>query len=122
VICRIGASWVRLHVLDAHKTAKLHLIVLWEPMLPGDTRGEIPKALFDDPRATSFWDPHEISGTWFANHPLGGLGGAGPVWDAYYAFPATTHWGSSLRNTVATGSDIIGNTRALQRAFIPLLS
>jgi hypothetical protein len=97
------------------------MIVLWEPMYPGDTRSKIPTRLFADPRVTSFWDPDEISGNWFAAHPLGGLGGGGIVWDAYYAFPAGAKWRRALSAPVAAGSDIIGSTDGLRTSFIPLL-
>jgi hypothetical protein len=97
------------------------MFVLWEPMFPGDARSKIPVSLFDDRRVTSFWDPTEISGTWFGERPLGGLEG-GIVWDAYYAFGARSHWGAGApTQLVAAGSNIIGNTDALQRAFVPLL-
>ena len=99
------------------------MIILWEPMYPGDARGKIPTALFDDRRVTSFWDPHELSGTWFGRHAhaLNGFDG-GIVWDAYYAFAANAHWGGGAPDRlVASGSDIIGNTAALERSFVPLL-
>ena len=97
------------------------MIVLWEPMFPGDARTKIPTEFFDDTRVTSFWDPHEISGRWFGDRPLGGLQG-GIVWDAYYAFAPSAHWGTAApTHLVAAGSDIIGNTDALQHAFLPLL-
>ena len=97
------------------------MIVLWEPMYPGDAREKIPTAFFTDPRVTSFWDPTEISGRWFGDRPLGGLGG-GIVWDAYYAFAPSSHWGSGApTHLVAAGSDIIGSTNALEHSFAPLL-
>ena len=51
------------------------MIVLWEPMFPGDARAKIPTAYFTDPRVTSFWDPTEISGRWSGSRSLGGLEG-----------------------------------------------
>lgn len=100
------------------------MIVLWEPMYPGDARGEIPTGFFaGDPRVSSYWDPHEISGSWLADHPFAGLGGGGIVWDAYYAFRAGARWpaGGIVPGAVAAGSDIIGSTDGLQRSFVPLL-
>lgn len=99
------------------------MIVLWEPMYPGDTRAKIPTRLFADPRVANYWDPHEISGTWLANHPFAGLGGGGIVWDAYYAFPVGSRWPADAipNHAVAAGSDIIGSTDGLQHSFAPLL-
>ena len=96
------------------------MIVLWEPMYPGDARAKIPTVFFADRRVTSFWDPKEISGRWFGDHSLGGLQGI--VWDAYYAFAPSAHWGTGVpTHRVASGSDIIGNTTGLQQSFVPLL-
>jgi hypothetical protein len=97
------------------------MIVLWEPMYPGDARNKIPSAFFADPRVKSFWDPTEISGRWFGDHSFGGLQGI--VWDAYYAFAPSAHWGTGVpSHLVAVGSDIIGSTNGLQHSFVPLLS
>jgi hypothetical protein len=97
------------------------MIVLWEPMYPGDARGEIPTGFFADPRVRSFWDPTEISGRWFGNQGVGGLGGI--VWDAYYAFAPSAHWGTGKPgDLLASGSTIIGNTDPLTHSFISRLS
>jgi hypothetical protein len=97
------------------------MIVLWEPMYPGDARSEIPTNLFTDARVTSLWDPTEISGNWFGNTTLGGLGGR-IVWDAYYAFGPSSRWGTSAPDhLIAAGSDIISSTDALSRSFVPML-
>jgi hypothetical protein len=96
------------------------MIVLWEPMYPGDARSNIPTGLFVDPRVTTFWDPTEISGRWFGARSLGGLQGI--VWDAYYAFAPASRWGPAPpTRLVAAGSDIIGSTDGLEHAFVPLL-
>lgn len=94
-------------------------------MLYGDSRSAIDRTILDDPRVTSLWDPREISGTWFANNAIAGLGGGGGsvVWDAYYAFQASASWRQpEPSGAVAAGSDIIGTTDALARRFIPLLA
>jgi hypothetical protein len=95
------------------------VLVLWEPMYPGDARDQIDTSLFDDPRVTSFWDPHEISGRWFGDHRLGDLEGI--VWDAYYAFAPETRWQRLPNHLVATGAPIIGGVDGLQRNFVPRL-
>jgi hypothetical protein len=94
--------------------------VLWEPEYPGDARSKIPTAMFDDPRVTTFWDPTGISGRWFGSHPVGDLAG-GLIWDAFYAFPASTSWAELRDRVVATGAPVIGGTDALSRTFVPLL-
>jgi hypothetical protein len=99
----------------------LSVLVIWEPMYPGDSRGAIDARLFADRRVTSFWDPDEISGKWFGNHRVGEIEG-GIVWDAYYAFEPSTHWRARPNQVVATGAPIIGGVDTLQHRFVPLLT
>src|SRR3954451_20404727 len=115
----IGASWVRQHILLDHPAARFRMIVLWEPMYPGDERSKIPARMFDDPRVTSFWDPREISGTWFGERGLAGLRGV--VWDAYYVFGPAARWDAAPGRLLSAGSPIIGSVDALQRTLVPLL-
>jgi hypothetical protein len=117
----VGASWVREHILDAHQAAALHVVVVWEPMYPGDARNDaVENAVFDDPRVTSFWDPREVSGKWFGERAAGGSDGL-IVWDAYYAFAPSARWSDRPSGVVAAGAPIIGGVDALQRDFLPLL-
>jgi hypothetical protein len=89
-------------------------------MYPGDSRGAINARLFDDPRVTTFWDPHEISGRWLGSRAIGGLDDE-IVWDAFYAFAPATRWSDRPDHLIATGAPIIGGVDALERAFLPLL-
>jgi hypothetical protein len=114
----VGASWVREHILDAHQKARLHVIVVWEPMYPGDTRQDaVDNEVFDDPRVTSFWDPTEISGKWIGQRD----GDGSIVWDAFFAYKPSAQWPGRPAEIVAAGAPIIGNVEALQREFVPLL-
>jgi hypothetical protein len=97
------------------------VIAIWLPMLGGDSRSAWDSHVLDDPRVVSFWDGDRIAGTWFADRQLGGLGGPGIVWDAYYAFSKTATWKERPTQLVAADSDIIDHTTALEREFIPLL-
>jgi len=94
--------------------------VIWEPTYAGDSRAQVDAELFDDPRVTTFWDPHEVSGRWFADH-MGNRVPGGIVWDAYYAFAPATRWGQRPDHVVASGAPIIGGVDDLERAFIPVL-
>jgi hypothetical protein len=98
------------------------VFAIWLPMLAGDDAGAIDRRMFDDPRVTSFWDPHRIVGNWFGQHSVGGLGGEGfTVWDAFYGFRGSARWAAAPTGVVAAGSDIIGNTGRLEHEFVPLL-
>jgi hypothetical protein len=92
------------------------MLVIWEPMYPGDARAKVDPRLFRDPRVTSFWDPEEVSGRWFGDHRLGGIPGV--VWDAYYAFGPAARWDRLAGTLVATGAPIIGATPRLQQNFV----
>ena len=89
-------------------------------MYPGDSRGAVDASLFADPRVTTFWDPHEISGRWLGRRRIGGLD-EGIVWDAFYAFAPATRWSDRPDHLIATGAPIIGGVDALERVFLPLL-
>jgi hypothetical protein len=117
----VGASWVRQHIINARRTATFHLIVVWEPMYPGDTRDDAVKdPVFHDPRVTSFWDPHEISGRWFGKRAQSGSEGL-VVWDAFFAFGRSAKWTDPPAGIVAAGAPIIGGVDRLQHDFLPLL-
>ena len=117
----MGASWVRQHILDAHRNASLRVVVVWEPMYPGDTRADaVDDRVFADPRVTSFWDPHEISGRWLGRRAADAAQGA-IVWDAFLAFGPAARWSDPPRRVVAAGAPIIGGVDKLQRDFVPLL-
>ncbi len=78
--------------------------------------------MLNDPRVKEFWDGHRITGKWFADKQLGGLGGPGTiVWDAYYAFPSSSTWRNEPSGMLAAGSDIIDNVSTLDHNLIPLL-
>jgi hypothetical protein len=96
----------------------MHVLVVWEPMYPGDTRQDaVDNQVFDDPRATSFWDPTEISGKWFGQRE----GDGSIVWDAFFAYKPSARWPGKRAEIVAAGAPIIGNVEALQRKFVPML-
>ena len=73
-------------VLEQNPSARLRVYVVWLPMRVHDARSEIDTSLIDDRRARHYWDEERVSGTWFAEADLGGLGYAGIVWDAYFLF------------------------------------
>ena len=92
-------------------------------MLAGDSRGTWDAHVLDDPRVISLWDLSRLAGRWFADHSIGGLGVPGDiVWDAYLAFGQELQLAQRTSGVLAAGSDIIDNTRGLERHLIPLLT
>jgi len=96
------------------------MVVIWEPMYPGDSRSSVNAGLFADQRVTMFWDPTEISGRWLGAHRIGNIEG-GIVWDAFYAFAPATRWRDQPDHVVASGGPIIGAVGDLPDHFLPLL-
>jgi len=122
-VCRLGASWARQHILEAHKGAKVTVYAIWMPMLAGDARSEWDANVLDDPRVVNLWDAHRFAGLWFAEHGTGGLGDPSfPVWDAYFAFSGSAKWDAEPAPLIAAGSSIIDNVSGLERGFMPLLA
>jgi hypothetical protein len=98
------------------------VFAIWLPMLAGDTRSARDSNVLNDPRVVEFWDGNRTAGKWFADKQLGGLGAPGDiVWDAYYAFPASSTWTNAPSGVLAVGSDIIDNVSGLENSFLPVL-
>jgi hypothetical protein len=88
-------------------------------MYPGDARAKVPKTLFADPRVTSFWDPHELSGAWFGRLRIGGLEGV--VWDAFYMFGGSARWDRLPAEVLAAGGPVMAGVGTLDAKLTPLL-
>jgi hypothetical protein len=100
----------------------VQVLVVWLPMLAGDSRSAWDSHVLDDPRVIEFWDGDRIAGRWFADRAVGGIGGLGSIdWDVYWAFPGSSTWKARPGGLLAAGSDIIDNVSGLDRHFIPLL-
>jgi hypothetical protein len=57
-----------------------------------DERDEIDASILADPRVTQYWDGEGITGTYFAETDLGGLGYPGFVYDVFYVFGPGATW------------------------------
>jgi hypothetical protein len=108
-------------VLERYPNANLRVYVVWMPMLVTDSRGAWSSKLLADPRVRHYWDGERKFGTFLARENAGGLGYAGVVWDAYFLFGPDALWLSMPAPVMASGSDVIDHTAALQRALPRLL-
>lgn len=82
-------------MLETVADEQLRVYVVWEPMLPGDSKQVAGKAteLVPDPRVTHFWiGSREVAKAFMK--PLG-LKNT-PAWDVYLAYPAKTAWGDDI--------------------------
>ena len=55
---------------------------------------------------TQYWDGEGITGTYFAETDLGGLGYSGFVYDVYYVFGADAAWGRGPAPLAASGAPV----------------
>ena len=98
------------------KQPDVRVYVVWLPMLSTDSRGEWRASVL--PRAAAqFWDGNRVVGRFLAEQDLGGLGSAGVVWDAWFAFSPQATWNERPTGLVAAGSPVITSTAELERAL-----
>ena len=83
---------MREHVLDAVASDDLRVYAVWLNQRVTDERGAIDQAILDDPRVRQYWDSEGITGTYFADNDLGGLGASGFVYDVFYVFDGDAAW------------------------------
>jgi hypothetical protein len=56
---------------------------------------------------TQYWDPQGITGTYFAETDLGGLGYSGFVYDVYYVFGGDATWAEQPAPLAGSGSPVL---------------
>jgi len=64
-----------------------------------------------------YWDGDGITGTYFAENDLGGLGFAGFVYDVFYVFGPTARWNDSPAPLVASGAPVRSEGETLVQAL-----
>ena len=72
-----------------------------------DERDEIDESILADPRVTQYWDDEGITGTYFAETALGGLGYPGFVYDVYYVFGPAATWDPEPRPLAGAGAPVV---------------
>jgi hypothetical protein len=70
----------------------VEFFVVWLNQRVTDARETIDATIMEDPRVTQYWDGDGITGTYFADADLGGLGYSGFVYDVYYVFGPDASW------------------------------
>ena len=56
---------------------------------------------------TQYWDPEGVTGTYFAEADLGGLGYSGFVYDVYYVFGSDAAWADTPAPLADAGSPVL---------------
>ena len=83
---------MRENILDKETSKDLRIYAVWLNQRSTDGRDEIDESILADPRVTQYWDGEGITGTYFAETDLGGLGYSGFVYDVYYVFGSDAAW------------------------------
>jgi hypothetical protein len=78
-----------------------------------DAADEIDATILDDQRVKQYWDGEGITGTYFAEADLGGLGYSGFVYDVYYVFGPEAEWADSPNRPVGARVPVISHVEQL---------
>jgi hypothetical protein len=105
---------VRSNILEKYPSSTVRVYVVWFDMMPGDSRNLVDRKVFNDRRATNFYDAGRVVGSWFAQRS-GDSGGI--VWDAYFLYGRDAAWSSTPGPLISSGGDVIGAGADLAAAF-----
>ena len=64
-----------------------------------------------------YWDGEGITGTYFAEADLGGLGYSGFVYDVYYVFGPTATWANEPEPLAGSGGPVVSEGGELLAAL-----
>ena len=98
---------MRENILDKETSKTFRLYVVWLNQRSTDARDEIDEETLADPRVTQYWDGEGITGTYFAQNDLGGLGYSGFVYDVYYVFGADATWADEPAPLAGSGGPVL---------------
>ena len=72
-----------------------------------DAADEIDATILDDYRVKQYWDGEGITGTYFAEADVGGLGYSGFAYDVYYVFGPEAEWADNPERPVGARVPVI---------------
>jgi len=98
---------VRENILDAERSQDLRVYAVWLNQRVTDERDAIDESILDDPRVNQYWDGEGITGTYFADNDLGGLGASGFVYDVYYVFGPDAAWQDDPAPLAGSGGPVL---------------
>ena len=100
-------------MLAAEASGDLQFYVVWLKQRSTDARDTIDATLLEDPRVKQYWDGEGITGTYFAEADLGGLGYSGFVYDVYYVFGPDATWADAPGPVAAAGVPVVSKVEGL---------
>ena len=62
---------------------------------------------------TQYWDSEGITGTYFADNDLGGLGYSGFIYDVYYVFGKDATWANEPAPLAGSGVPVVSEVEKL---------
>ena len=98
---------MRSKILDAVDSPDLRVYAVWLNQRSTDARDTIDESTLADPRVTQYWDGEGITGTYFADSDLGGLGYSGFVYDVYYVFGRDAAWTDDPGPLAGSGGPVV---------------
>jgi hypothetical protein len=108
---------VRENILEQEESRDLRVYAVWLNQRPTDGREEIDESILADPRVTQYWDEEGVTGTYFAETDLGGLGYSGFVYDVYYVFGGEAAWADEPAPLAASGAPVLHEGEKLLAAL-----
>jgi hypothetical protein len=90
---------------------------VWLNQRSTDARDRIDESILADPRVAQYWDGEGITGTYFADKDLGGLGYSGFVYDVYYVFSPEATWAGEPAPLAASGGPVVHDGERLLAAL-----
>jgi hypothetical protein len=108
---------VRKNILDKEQLQNVRIYAVWLNQRSTDARDEIDESTLADPSVTQYWDGEGITGTYFADADLGGLGYSGFVYDVYYVFGPAATWIDAPGPLAGSGAPVVSEGEQLLAAL-----
>lgn len=104
-------------MLAAEPSTDVQFYVVWLNQRSTDARETIDGTTLDDPRVKQYWDGDGITGTYFADADVGGLGYSGFVYDVYYVFGPDATWTDEPKPLVDARVPVVAYAEELRAAI-----
>jgi hypothetical protein len=95
------------------------VLVVWLPMLLGDSRVTTDNRLLADKRVLNYWDSQQAAGRWFARNVEQRPGIA---WDEYFLYGPEATWDAEPAPLLSQGGSVIAASGELETAIRPFLA
>ena len=90
-------------LLDELDAPDLRVHVVWLNQRSTDAADTIDATILEDPRVRQYWDGEGLTGRYFADADVAGMGYAGFVYDVYYVFARDAVWRQDPEPAAAGG-------------------